>query len=110
MKKLVGFVGAWTALAVAVALSVPFKQLNSVGEWLLLVVIGPPAYLLVTALGELAGEAFGCLPGVKQSNAFIERSTKGKRISFIRIIWYLAMSLIVMALVLAITWAVRAYF
>lgn len=78
-------------------------------QWLLLAMVAPPAYLLLSAAGEFFGFAYSRLPGIRHANEFVERRTKEQSISGLRILWYLVSALVFVALVAAVTWVVRAH-
>jgi hypothetical protein len=107
--KVISFVLIWLALAFCAWLFTTASPSGPV-EWLLLLVAGPPAYVLLSVVGELLGEAFNRLPGVRQGNAFVERRTTGAQVSGLRIVWYLFTGLIAIATVIALTWLLRHYF
>jgi hypothetical protein len=96
----------WLALGLAAAILLYELEPNGPLKWLLWLVAGPPIYLLLSGICELIGEAFCRLPGIKQGNAFVEQRTKGNRTSVLRILWYLFISLIAVALILISTWLV----
>ena len=74
--------------------------------WLLVLVLGPLLLFTLDGAGELAGEMLSRLPGIRHADGAIERRTKGKRVSGIRIGYYLARTLIlVVPVVLLICWA-----
>ncbi len=74
--------------------------------WLLVLVLGPVLLLILDAAGELAGEVISRLPGVWHADKAIERRTRWKTVSGIRIGYYLTRALIlVVPLLLLISWA-----
>jgi len=79
-------------------------------QWALLLVLGPPALLLLQLAGEALGELFNKLPGVSHGNKYVENKTSGQSLSGGRVLWYLFTALLACALVAAATWLFRTYF
>ena len=78
-------------------------------QWLMVLVVGPPALLMLQATGELLGELFQRIPGIRHGNEYVERKAQGRSTSGTRIAWYLLTMLIACALVAGITWLIRGY-
>jgi hypothetical protein len=104
MKKLVGFLAIWFLFAGMFWLSFLRRAPASTGEWLLLILAGPPAFLLANLLAEGVGEAYKRVPGIRHLHSFAERRTVGQEISGLRILVYLSTTLLAIALVVVAAW------
>src|SRR6266508_1674931 len=54
-------------------------------EWSLLFALGPPAYIVASALGEGAFMLYGRLPGVRHLHAFAGRRGADSQLSWTRV-------------------------
>lgn len=107
MLKVVAVV--WVALAVAAGLVLWRYEPEGMMKWALLAVALPPAYLLMQGVAELMAAAYQALPGVRHGNEFVERKTRGRSVSGLRVLWYVFTSLVAVAIFIAGTWMVRNY-
>lgn len=98
-------------LGLSVAAGVLLWQMRPEGPlcWLLFAMVASPAYLLFSVAGESLGLAYSRLPGIRHGNEFVEQKTKRRPISAIRILWYLASTLVFVGLVAVVAWLVRAH-
>lgn len=104
MKKAIGFIAIWLAFAALYWLYFLRRVPESTTEWLLLIVAGPPAFLLASAIAEGAGEVYRRLPGIRHLHSFAEHRSVGQEVSALRILVYLVTALIGIGLVLLVTW------
>jgi hypothetical protein len=72
--------------------------------WLCVLAVGPIAFFLLSALGELAGEVIGRTPGIRGADRAIERRTAPESISGTRIAYYLVRSLLILVPLLFLSW------
>ena len=79
-------------------------------QWLLLLVLGAPAFVILSVVGDVVGEAFNRLPGIRQGNEYVERRTRRVATSGTRIYWHLFTLLFSIALILCIAWVAQRYF
>lgn len=104
MKKAIGFFVIWFGCAAMYWLYFLRRVPESPTEWLLLLVAGPPAFVLASAIAEGAGEVYKRLPGIRHLHSFAERRSVGQEVSALRILVYLVTVLIGIGLVLLATW------
>lgn len=109
LRKLLSFIAGWLVFAGLAGWALLPWVPDSALKWMLLIVVGPPAYLLLTLIGDALGEGFNHLPGIRQGNASVERRTQGRGFSFLRIGWYLLTGLFGIALFVGGIWVVRTY-
>lgn len=100
---------AWLLLALVSGYVLWAYQPQGPTKWFLFLFAGPPLYLILTGAGELLGEAYARLPGIRQGNEFIERRTAGRSLSMLRVLWYLFTGLLVIGIMLATTWLCQTY-
>ena len=72
--------------------------------WLCVLAVGPIAFFLLSALGELAGKVIGRTPGIRGADRAIERRTAPESISGTRIAYYLVRSLLILVPLLFLSW------
>jgi len=109
MKKIAWFLAIWLTFAAMFWLWFLRRVPESLVEWLLILLAGPPAFLLASLVGEAAGEGYKRLPGVKHLHAFAERRTVGQQVSGLRIVVHLCTTLIAIGLVILLTWLWRGH-
>jgi hypothetical protein len=97
----------WLVLAVFAGYALWAFEPQGMAKWLLYVVAVPPLYLVFSAAGDLLGEAFARLPGIRHGNQFVERRTTGPSTSGLRILWYLFTILLLIGIVVGLTWLYR---
>lgn len=109
-KKLtVSLLVVWLLVGLAAAYALWAFQPQGAAKWFLFVLAAPPLYLLLSGVGELLGEAYSELPGIRQGNEFIERRTASRPVSGLRVLWYLFTSLLAIGTVVAAAWLYRTY-
>ncbi|MDM7950368.1 hypothetical protein [Hydrogenophaga sp.] len=99
----------WLFVGLAAAYALWAFELQGPTKWLLYLLAGPPLYLFLSGVGELLGEAYSRLPGIRHGNEFIERRTARHPVSGLRILWYLFISLLVIGVVVAAMWVYRTH-
>jgi hypothetical protein len=72
--------------------------------WLCVVAMGPVAFFVLSAVGELIAGAIGALPGIRHANSLIERRTAGEVISATRIAYYLFAFLVALVPLVLFSW------
>jgi hypothetical protein len=72
--------------------------------WLLVLMFGPALLVILEGVGELGGEVISRLPGIRHADGAIERRTRGKSVSGVRIGYYLARALILAVPFVLIVW------
>ena len=107
MKKVATFSLIWLGLALLAWWLFLWRAPESVWEWLFVLILGPPVYLILSIIGEAIAAAFHSLPGIRHVEAAVERETAGERFSGARIVVYLGTMLVFLAFVGAIYWIVK---
>jgi hypothetical protein len=99
----------WLGLSVCAGVFLWQGHPEGLLRWLLLAMFAPPAYLLLSAAGDLLGFVYSRLPGLRHANEFVEQKTKQRSISGLRVLWYLISTLVAVAFVAAVACVVRAH-
>lgn len=99
----------WLVLAVIAGYALWAFEPQGLAKWLLYVVALPPLYLMLEGAGELLGEAYARLPGIRHGNQFIERRTTDRSLSGLRIAWHLFTTLLLIGVVVGLTWLYRTH-
>ena len=109
MKKIASFAALWLAFVALAWLCFLRRVPQSPLEWLLLLLAGPPVFILASMIGEVIGEAYKRLPGIRHLHTFTERRTVGQKLSGLRVLVYLFTTLIGVALIIVASWLWRTY-
>jgi len=109
MKKMATFSLIWLALTLLAWFVFLHRVPQSLWEWLFVIVVAPPAYLFLEAIGQGAGKLFHSLPGVRHVENYVERKTAGEKFSALRILCYLGTFLLFIALGFGIYRLVTAF-
>lgn len=72
--------------------------------WLCVLAVGPIAFFVFSALGELAAELISAIPGIRHADRAIARRTESESISGTRIGYYLVRFLIFLVPFLLLSW------
>ena len=107
VKKIAIFSFTWLALALLAWLVFLHRQPQSIWEWLFVLILGPPVYVILSIIGNGVGAVFHSLPGIRHAEAAVERETASERFSVVRIVVYLGEAFVLLAFVGAIYWLVK---
>ena len=73
--------------------------------WLLVLALGPLIALLLDAVGEMLGNAFASLPGIRHADLAVERRTASEPLSGVRVAYYLLRALLILVpIILGLMW------
>lgn len=107
-----GLVVVGTALWFAFALVFMWEWAlwpRSLVAWIVILAVGPVAYLTLSALGELVAAGFRRIPAVRATRAAVVRSTAAVPFSWLRIAYLLFETILYLAVlgsaVAAVAWA-----
>ena len=107
IRILVSVLAIWVGLVFLVWLAWLPHLPQKPSEWLLLLLIGPPAYVLLALVGEALGLGFRALPGVRHLHRFAERRTETRSFSWLRVLAYLCTTLLALSILGAVAWALN---
>ncbi len=94
MKRVLIFVAIWVAFGLLLCLFALQRPPSTALGWGLLIVLGPPAYLLMEFVGEGASNLFRALPGIRHIENYAERRSAAKAFSGLRIVVQLVVVLL----------------
>jgi hypothetical protein len=97
----------WLCLAGFAWLAFFRRMPVSLQDWLWLLFLGLPAFLLASLVGELIGNAFHSLPGIRQAERYAESRARDAQFSILRVGVYLITTLLSLALLAGIVWFAR---
>jgi len=87
--RTVVFLVAWIAAAACAGATLVLLQPTGPMKWVLWLIAGPPAYILVNGAVELIVQTFFAAPGIKQATTYFEKRAEGKQVSGPRMLWYI---------------------
>jgi hypothetical protein len=109
MKRTIPLLGLWLAMVAMAWLFFLRRLPESIIEWLLLVLAGPPAFFLLSIASDALGTLLHSLPGIRHAETYAETRTSGKSISGLRILVYLVTTLVATGIIIVVSWLVRTY-
>ncbi len=107
IRKLSAVVLLWLLLAGWVWLTMYRGTPSSIGEWLLLLAIGPLTFLVASLIGEGAFAVYARLPGIRHLHEFAERRGDGRALSWLRLGIYLMTIIAFVCVIVAAAWLIR---